>query len=658
MTNRYLTKSRFKLACECPTKLFYTNKPKYRNVKDEDSFLQSLAEGGYQVGELAKLYYPGGHDITDSGYSAPLRETNELLQQENVIIYEAAVLYENLFIRIDVLVKKGNKVQLIEVKAKSFDGNGTQSMLNANGSIKPTWKPYLYDVAFQKYVLAHAFPDFQVESFLMLADKSKKATVDGLNQKFQLVKGEGDKTVVKTLGDVSPQWLGNPILTTVNVSEIVENINDPTRNLWDSDISFEKSIQLFTKAYEKDEKIKTNIGAQCNNCEFRVNPNDKISGFNECWRKQTLLSDDDLMESLVLDLWKFSGKQKCIENQKYLLSDLDRDDLGLFDEIGDEKLTQKQRQWLQIVKEKKNDHSVFINKKGLKNELKKHTYPLHFIDFETSMVAIPFYKNSSPYQQIAFQYSHHIMYKDGTVEHKGQFISFEKGKSPNIEFLRSLKNELEGDNGTIFRYADHENTVLNQIKEQLIGNAHLIIEDKIELIEFIDNITHKTKENRWGERDMVDMCKIVKDYVYDPETEGSISIKNVLPATLKRSKYIQNLYSNAIYGKNQEINSLNFEAPQIWIKKDESDNIISPYKLLPKLFDDLPEDITLDFLTSDNLSDGGEAMAAFAKMQFSEISELEREKVKEGLLRYCELDTLAMVMIYEYWLNEIENESS
>ncbi len=44
---RYLTKSRFKLALECPTKLFYTGKPKtYRDTKQEDSFLQMLAEGG------------------------------------------------------------------------------------------------------------------------------------------------------------------------------------------------------------------------------------------------------------------------------------------------------------------------------------------------------------------------------------------------------------------------------------------------------------------------------------------------------------------------------------------------------------------------------------------------------------------------------------
>lgn len=52
---RYLTKSRFKLAAECPTKLSYVGKSDYVDRSANDSFLAALAEGGYQVGELACL---------------------------------------------------------------------------------------------------------------------------------------------------------------------------------------------------------------------------------------------------------------------------------------------------------------------------------------------------------------------------------------------------------------------------------------------------------------------------------------------------------------------------------------------------------------------------------------------------------------------------
>ena len=54
---QYFTKSRFKLALDCPTKLYYASLPNvYNNLNVEDDFLQSLAEGGFQVGALAKIY--------------------------------------------------------------------------------------------------------------------------------------------------------------------------------------------------------------------------------------------------------------------------------------------------------------------------------------------------------------------------------------------------------------------------------------------------------------------------------------------------------------------------------------------------------------------------------------------------------------------------
>jgi len=58
---RYLTKSRFKQALECPTKLFYTKKETiYANTKQSDTFLESLAQGGFQIEELARMHYEDG----------------------------------------------------------------------------------------------------------------------------------------------------------------------------------------------------------------------------------------------------------------------------------------------------------------------------------------------------------------------------------------------------------------------------------------------------------------------------------------------------------------------------------------------------------------------------------------------------------------------
>ena len=138
----------------------------------DNEFLEALAKGGYQVGALAKCYYPQGHDIETLDYDQAVAETNELLEQENVVIFEAAIQVERYFIRVDILEKTGNSVRLIEVKSKSFDGNSSLDFLNKGGFIDTEWKPYIYDVAFQKHVLTLARPDWEINACLMLADKN------------------------------------------------------------------------------------------------------------------------------------------------------------------------------------------------------------------------------------------------------------------------------------------------------------------------------------------------------------------------------------------------------------------------------------------------------------------------------------------------------
>ncbi|HUR98325.1 MAG TPA: hypothetical protein VMZ26_09710, partial [Pyrinomonadaceae bacterium] len=88
---RYLTKSRYKTGLECPTKLFYTGKKdEYPDQQFDDRFLQQLALGGFQVGELAKCYYPEGIEITEREYDESVTQTAALLQQDSVTIFEGA----------------------------------------------------------------------------------------------------------------------------------------------------------------------------------------------------------------------------------------------------------------------------------------------------------------------------------------------------------------------------------------------------------------------------------------------------------------------------------------------------------------------------------------------------------------------------------------
>ena len=120
---KVLSKSRFKKGLSCPNKLYFSGDKSFKNKEDNNTFLATLAEGGFQVEALARLSYPGGHfvDAPYGAYEKAYNQTLELLKQDEVVIYEAAFLYDGLFVMTDILVKRGRKVRLIEIKAKSFD---------------------------------------------------------------------------------------------------------------------------------------------------------------------------------------------------------------------------------------------------------------------------------------------------------------------------------------------------------------------------------------------------------------------------------------------------------------------------------------------------------------------------------------------------------
>lgn len=655
MPPRYLTKSRFKLGRECPTKLFYTGEGKkniYPDRKMDDSFLQALANGGYQVGELAKQYYPGGKEVSTLDSEAALKKTNNLLEKENVIIYEAAIRYENLFIRADVLIKKGNFIRIVEVKAKSCEGKSAQQFLGKKGYVLSEWMPYLEDIAFQKYVTKKAFPDHTVTSSLMLADKTFTSPTTGLNQKFKVSKDENRRKGVQVSSELNEDDLSQPLLSEIAVDSLVQMIFEGEAINKKTEQSFEEYIKFLAESYNQDSKVKPVLSAVCNKCEFTCTPEEerqgKKSGFKECWSMITGLPDQELNAHLVTELW-YGGYYKLAEKGIYRIKDIHEGEFEEKDNTSGPGLNRSQRQWLQINKIKNNDDSIYFDEEGLLSEIESWVYPLHFIDFETSAVAIPFYSGKRPYEQIAFQFSHHIMYENGKVEHTGQFLNTTPGEFPNYSFVRELKRQLESDHGTIFRFHNHENTILCSMLEQLKTDSNPP-EDSEELCEFILNVTHSPRESvvRWkGDRNMVDLQQMVVRYYYDPDTKGSNSIKNILPSVLNRSSYLQDKYSKPVY-KTGEVTSLNFPLDHIWLDNDHG-VINDPYKSLPPVFDNI-EQKQLDLISDDHeLRDGGAALTAYGVLQFTEMTSLEREKMNAALLRYCELDTLAMVMIFEAW---------
>jgi hypothetical protein len=423
---RYLTKSRFKAALECPTKLFYTKKSQYPDNKLNDQFLTALAKGGFQVGELAKCYFPGGINIDELDYETALSKTNALLQENNVIIYEAAFLYDTLFIRADVIVKKENTIFIYEVKAKSAD-SANELMTKRNGMPNADWDSYLCDIAFQKHVVCAAMPGFTVKAFLMVADKSVTANVDALNQKFLLEVDEEGRTKVVIVGDVSPAALGIQLLCAVPVDDIIERIY--AEEIFDSGTAtcFKDFIALCAIHYAKDERLQAILTSDCRGCEFKASQDEEeaglLSGFKECWKREHHFNEADFLRPSVLDIWNYRDKNKFINEGRYFQSELVAEDLQpktVKKPSYEPGMTNFDRQVMQITKSRENDNSAYMDVSGLKDVFNTFQYPLHFIDFETTAVVIPFHKGRRPYEQIAFQFSHHIVYEDGTIQHKGE----------------------------------------------------------------------------------------------------------------------------------------------------------------------------------------------------------------------------------------------
>jgi hypothetical protein len=644
---RYLTKSRFKLAVQCPTKLFYTGKKDtYRDTMQEDSFLAMLAEGGYQVGELAKLMYPQGVEVAHAEHTAALAQTAELLQQDEVVIFEAAVLWSQLFVRVDVLVKRGNTLELIEVKAKSYNSTKPE-LVGVRGGITSEMRPYIEDVAFQAHVLKKAMPHMQVKCFLMMPDKSVVCDVDGVNQWFPIERVDGrSKVQVAAAAKIASAL--PPLLAKVGVDDLVADVMRQGVRPPQGQQPLEAVVQTWAAAYAADQKITPVPGGHCGKCEFKTTAGDSLrSGFKECWSQVYGFTEEDFSQGTVLDLWSFRKKDQLIAQNCVRLKAA-APHLGPLSDGEELSTTDRQSMQASGIPAAEDRGGFWLADGLMRLAMADWRYPLHFIDFETSAVALPFHVGLRPYEQVAFQFSHHVMQADGQVSHTTQFLNARPGAFPNFEFIRALQRALSGDDGTVFMWSPHENTILNKICDQL-QSRHDAPEDAQALRDFALSLT------KTGSRAMVDLCDLAKRAYFHTSTKGSSSIKKVLPAVLSASPQLRARYAQPIYGDPQVMPSLNY-TNFAWCTSSDEGQALDPYERLRELGAQLLGEQVRPGEDPDDLAicEGGAAATAYARLQFESLAPEARRHLEQALLRYCELDTLAMVMVVQGWQEALQ----
>jgi hypothetical protein len=620
--NITLSKSDFQLASTCPKKLVY-KKQGYPTTNDTNEYMEMLAKGGYVVGLMATLQYLDGVEITGSTKDA-IQKTNEYLKKDNCVLFEAAIQSGEKLIRVDILEKAGNKINLIEVKAKSHDTEDSQH------EQEKLLKKYIEDVAFQYLVMTEALPDFEINPYLLMPDKSKRTNIDGLIGWFTVLdsKDDNDKEVEELPAQQRPKFKKPDVLfkyeTDVNRSSYIAILKKDgllqlrdvkERVLQIQDVIKNRANNFIRILNEGIQDSDYTINKTCKACEFKCDGATK-NGFKECWGS---LADPD---PHIFDLF-YGGAIKNEEKQFYLDELISLSRTSLFDVLP-ERLKNKKgeigklatRQIIQLKYTEENREWV---SEELSSVLKQYQYPLHFIDFETYTGALPFHEGMRPYELIAFQWSCHTIPYEGATPIHSEWIET-VGKFPNFDFAESLMKQI-GISGTPFMWAKHENTVLRTILKQM----EIFGYSNNQLSDWLLGITSDNDKKNKREGRLVDMNDLTKKHYFHPFMKGRTSIKKVLPA---------------IWNNNQHLHQVPFFKD--YSATDFEGGIIDPYDTLKADSTQLDEE--------DAVAGGTEAMRAFQRIRFDDtLNQIQKNEIKRQLLEYCKLDTMAMVIIAHYW---------
>ena len=132
-SNKLLSKSKYLNGLQCPKYLWVKLNEPDRVPRFDTSMLYRFNQG-HLVGEFAKKLFPDGVDIPDDDFTINLKQTEELLKERKPL-FEAGIMVDNTFSRIDILKPVGkDEWDIIEVKSST-------KIKNIN----------FHDVSFQRY---------------------------------------------------------------------------------------------------------------------------------------------------------------------------------------------------------------------------------------------------------------------------------------------------------------------------------------------------------------------------------------------------------------------------------------------------------------------------------------------------------------------------
>ncbi len=163
-------------------------------------------------------------------------------------------------------------------------------------------------------------------------------------------------------------------------------------------------------------------------------------------------------------------------------------------------------QYLQVETAIKN--RIHIDQGIIKAFLDKISFPLSFLDFETFQEAIPRFNLQRPYMKMPFQYSLHVLNKDGSLDHR-EFLADEE-RDPRRPLADRLLQDLAPEGSIMAFCTSFEKTVIKEL-------AAFYRERSKELVSLLDRFV-----------DLMDPFRQLG--YYHPQFNGNFSIKSILPA--------------------------------------------------------------------------------------------------------------------------------
>jgi hypothetical protein len=631
----YLTKSDLKTARSCTTKLYY-KKLGYPTVDRVDAYTRILADGNFIISKIAHLLYPEGIYISanlnsDESIASAAQETIAYLQQENVTLFEPVFYASHKLARADILFKQGDRIEIIEIRSKGFDSNAHENLVKyrnlslfrnkRTGNVGGEWRYIIEDVAYQvgilQEMLAEHLPNrtAEIAPYLLVPDRAKTTAIDHLASYFQIQRLSTPRNSFSKMNGIKVDFIGDiqelekdQFLTKVSIETEVAELIEPTI------ASAQKYLDYLL---ERSSEIFAPISKSCKSCEYRASDRDPRDGFKECWGD---LAD---VENHVLELYqmgRIGGHETPLVNEMIQQKQVSMFDVPL-EELTDE--TYSYRQLIQIEYTQKNKEWI---SEHLPQIVQQIEYPIHFIDFETSRMAIPYRAGMRPYEQVAFQWSCHTITEPDADPIQVEWLDLEN-TFPNFQFAESLM-ECLGDRGTILTWATHENSVLRDIYYQMQAYDY----QNPQLQTWLANTA---KLGSKGKSHLVDMNALTLNHYFHPLMKGRTSLKCVLPAVWKTNPYLHKIPCFQEY------------------YREVDGEILSPYDVLPQL--QIGDRIQV-------VNEGAGAMLAYQDLMYGENrdrgmdNQAVRSQWKELLYQYCRLDTMAMVIIWKHWQNLCSNQ--